>query len=303
MPLAPPGPLFPTIEGDEPGSEPNQPDPLPPQGGPDLMPASDALIPANQMDNASNSPAGAPQSGNIPPAGDHGPRRGRSLQDRINTLTRQRHEALDENADLRAQLQEILATQRQQMAPAPRSTSQSQNSSPDPHQIDQGDTSPLTVDSVRRVVSEAIETYASREARQKAEHAQLANAQQQSFQAAAEEFPELNDPASPAHRTFMQLYSQSPLKTLPDAPYQIALQVRGLLADQAQSVRGVESRKVAATIIEPSPAMQDIGPAQANASQAQKTYEDMNAIQKQRRMTFAEYKAWRNAREVLKTSR
>jgi hypothetical protein len=300
MPLSPPGSLFPTLEGDEPGSEPNQPDPLPPQGGPDLMPATDALIPANQMDNAANAPA-APQSGNVPPAGDHQPRRGRSLQDRINTLTRQRHEALDEVADLRRQLQEILATQRQQMAPAPQSAPRPH--SPETPPIDQGDTSPLTADSVRRVVHEAIETYASREARQRAEHAQLANAQQQSFQSAAEEFPELNDPASPAHRTFMQLYAQSPLKTLPDAPYQIALQVRGLLADQAQSVRGAESRKVAATIIEPSPAMQDIGPQQANASQAQKTYDSLNAVQRQRKMTFAEYKAWRSAREVLKSNR
>lgn len=301
---SPPGTLYPSLEGVEPGTEPNQADPLPPQGAPDLLPDTDAMIPARDMSPTVN-PLLPPSQQNVEPVGDDATRRPRrSLQDRINQLTRQRHDAenlaAQRDQQIQALTQQMMQIQQQQMARPSAVVNPAAQPQSNPFDQSQVDSSPLTPESVRRVVHEAIRDFSSVQERQRQEREQLLSHQQESFRTAAEDFPELDDPQSPVHQMFTKVYARSPLKHLPDAPYQIALQVRGLLADEAQSAARQAPRKVAATVHEPSPGVVDVGG--SNVAAAAKQYEALNAkMRREGRLPFAEYKAWRGAREVLKT--
>jgi hypothetical protein len=125
---------------------------------------------------------------------------------------------------------------------------------------------------VQGLVTNAIEQYDQKQRQTQAASAQLHVAQRQSAAAALAEFPELGDGGTQAAQIFQQLWEGSPLQAHPDGPYHVALQVRGIIADEVahgQTPAEVEARKIQASVITPKPAATDTPSMDGKALQKQ----------------------------------
>ncbi len=186
------------------------------------------------------------------------PPRRRSAQERIAGLVRQNHKQADENQELRTMIGRLndqvnqLLNQPRAAAPQPSSLIQTApNLAADPlagllgSGVASASSAPLAPAAappaqpalsaldVARIVDSAIE---ARDQRQRADQARAASffsEQEASFQRAAEELPALRDGRTQARQLFNQLFNASPLRQLPNGPEHVAMQVRGLLADEA----------------------------------------------------------------------
>lgn len=189
-------------------------------------------------------------------------RRARNAAERIAQLTRRYHQEEQARSGAEAQLARVTALLEAQqneiraLRQAPAQAQGLNGEAPAPV--------PVTPDSIRSIVGEVIQDYDSKVRAQNQRIAQMNTSHDQSFAAAQEEWPELGDRRTRARQLFDQLYSQSPLRELPDGPYQIALQVRGILADESvtrpapHSPLSAGERKVQAAAFAPQQSINEI---------------------------------------------
>jgi hypothetical protein len=309
-----PGSMFPSLYGDgEPGDRDAGQD-ITGQVLPDLSPKSD-LAPGTG-ESLSSVPGGvanaadAPGAGAAPNTADSAgrapqDRRPRTAQERIAQLTRRYRQAEDQNSNLNSQLQELIQISRvqsQEIAAlrsgraAPASPAGEINADPTGGAQARSDI-PITLDAVRNVVRDVISGYDTERRAQDTRVQQMRQAHEEAFKDAAQEMPELMDQRSRARQIFDELYAQSPLITLPDAPYQIALQVRGILADEQRRGQVAETRKVQVSAMAPSaPA---VGDASSELVSAQREFAQLTKVRQGGNEDFKVYKRWRMLRDFL----
>lgn len=232
--------------------------------------------PAAALNDPSPSGGDAPEREAVDDLGTNAPggRRRRTVQDRIDTLTRRYHTAEEEKSILSQQLRQLadVVNQQQHMLQSMRSSAPS---APAPAQPSAGDATfgsllatgeeqpkpsagtAAPMPDISRIVEEAIGRYDQKRRQETAEYTQLRNSHEVSFAQAVEEFPELADQRTAFRRTFNNVFDKSPLRVLPDGPYQIALQVRGILADEAGRAARKTEQKRQATVIVPTPSTTD----------------------------------------------
>lgn len=284
-----PNSLFPALDGSTPGDNPEKVQSLEGLGPlPDLEesqtvsePGSSQILPIDSLPSVAEPPAGAPVQTS--------PGDGRSrLQDRINRLVGQRHEQNRENQVLQAQIAALteqlsIANQRSAGLIAPRSpASPAPGSSSDPFGGSQSQQTPA-----RGFDESALDEALNRRLQPVLESiegqrrvAEIRTAHEAAFEEAAREFPELRRQDSAFRQRFNELYDRSPLRQLPDAPYQIALQVRGLLADERAASRIVEGRKAVSGVQVP--------------TQPQDTRSEVNGV------PIAEYRKYEEAKQAMR---
>jgi hypothetical protein len=257
------GRLFPSLYGGEPGTE----EPVDDITG---VPLKKGLPPVEQADypdsRASDLSGHVPSSGaedGLPAdetyAGDRPeapPRRNRrTAKERISQLTQRARSAEGQNEDLVAEirrLQSQIKAQESKMSEPMRRPYTSDT----PGLYGSGESTPaggsIDVGSIRQIIKEELTPL--REEREAERNAgRLRSAHDESLMAAAEEFPELENPRSEFSQAFRQVWASSPLKSHPDGPLHVAYQVRGILADErAQSTEG-EARKRAANVVRSGP--------------------------------------------------
>lgn len=308
MPDAP-GSVFPGLYDDTPGDQ------IPAQdiSGVPLEPliSPDDPLAAGTGSSLSSVPEGAAEAGDAPEqiAGGDIPaptqRKPRTAADRIAQLTKQYRHEQRARGDTEARLEETLAILRQQGEELkqlrvgraqPRQAAQEAADALGlgaPGAIE-GQAAPVTADTIRGIVSETFQQYEARRAQQDHEIRQMQASHETAFKEAAEEMPELLDTRSQARAYFDELYRTSPLKTLPDGPYQIALQVRGLLADDSRRSAAPE-RKLQAGVVVPAGA-----PVDANTSAGlRREYARLTDLRKKGNEDFQVYKRWRAVRDQL----
>lgn len=253
---------------------------------------------ADDSDDPESGDQPSPQRTQSPPT-----RRTRRASDRIRELVGQRNEARQEADATQQQLelmrQQMAQTQQliQQMASrptyyppapgqAPNGQSPEQNiqsrqddfldnpgqppagQPPAPPQYAQNQPQPDFRGLIREALNEQLGPLL--------EEQSLSAQHQQSFVRAAQDFPELNDQNSAAHQHFMSLYNNSPVRQLPNAPEHIALQVRGLLAEErAETQRAARRKRGAAAVSPQEPVLQDFDEAQVG--QARRQYQALLA--------------------------
>lgn len=307
-----PGSIFPSLYGDgEPGDR-DAGTNITGQVLPDLNPKPD-LAPGTG-DSLSSVPGGASAAADAPGAGaapstvdaaGRAPqdRRPRTAQERIAQLTRRYRQAEDQNSNLNAQLQELLQISRvqSQEIAALRSGRPAPAAPVGDPALDQPGTNrqdiPITLDAVRNVVRDVISGYDSERRAQDTRVNQMRQAHEEAFKDAATEMPELMDQRSRARQIFDELYAQSPLITLPDAPYQIALQVRGILADEQRRGQATEARKVQVSAVAPS--AQVVGDTSSELVAAQREFAGLTKARQSGNEDFKVYKRWRMLRDFL----
>lgn len=197
------------------------------------------------------------------------PGRKRTASERIRELIGQRNEARDEanaTAEQLALMREQIAQSHQMIAAlAQQRTAPVQQPSQSPAFMSQEDFNPGTPapaqgqpPDVQAAIRAALQQELGpllQEARQRtaaeAAQRQLLAEHNASFERAAEDYPELRDLNSVFRKQFNELYANSPLSQLPNAPEQLALQVRGLLADERAGQRQVATRKRGAAVMSP----------------------------------------------------
>lgn len=190
-------------------------------------------------------------------------RRPRTAAERINQLVRQNHEKDNTVNELRAQMaelrnlvstlpQQFAARAAPQAAPAPAPQAQdplgallnggaAQPPAPPALPV----TPSLDALGVARVVTQVLN---DRDQQQRAvidQAASLRATHEESFARACEDLPALRDGRTQARQLFNQLFDRSPLKALPNGPEHVALQVRGLLADEPRRQPAPEARQQA----------------------------------------------------------
>lgn len=204
----------------------------------------------------------------IADGGDLHPKKRRPLQERIDTLVRKRHEADEANAMLSAQIQELVRvnqTLQQQIAanlrpgqPAPRRQAGDDllgdlGSGP-PNQPETGVGPALPLD-LEGTIARSLRNYDNERRNEEAALARLQASQRQSFGVATEEYPDLGDPRSQAGKLFAQIWDSSPLRGDPNGPWQVALMVKGLMADETPSreaqAGALEQRKRQVSVVAP----------------------------------------------------
>ena len=116
---------------------------------------------------------------------------------------------------------------------------------------------------------------------------------------ACAEMPELREPRSAARQYFDQLYADSPLNKLPDGPYQIALQVQGILAAEARRQPSPE-RKLQAGVVVPAGQSAD---ANSQVGSMRREFDTLTRKMRSGQQNFQEYKRWAFLRENLKPQR
>lgn len=318
-----PGTLFPGLYGDTPGDQRSGADitgqPLPPlnpeHDGPPVLPGTNAAAtdvtapPPGQMEPEREAVAEVE-----PPR----TRKGRSLQDRIDTLTRRYRQEQSTRAGLETQMESLMGLIQQQndkineLGRAPRAYSAS---TPAADPLGLGDSAaplvqptpnpavPFALDDVEKVVGRAIETYDRRAREQNNAAAAHRAAHESSFNEATEEMPELADQRTRARKLFNQLYDESPLRALPDGPYQIALQVRGLLSAEggAANPAMVADRKRQASVVAPQPSATDVP--NVNVAGATQELASLAARMRAGENDFRVYKRWRQLREVVRNNK
>lgn len=191
----------------------------------------------------------------------------RSARDRISQLTKKYRQEQDARGQLELQLGELVQTLRAQSEELRALRSSPHSARPNAQQAPADELGLGTVggdapnytpnqsfsaNDIAGIVDKAIAKHMDGWRQASDAQNRLKVAHDQSFREAADEFPELADARTKAHKLFMELYNQSPLRQLEDAPYQIALQVRGILADEARDPRSkqnAEARKVQASVV------------------------------------------------------
>lgn len=308
-----PGSMFPSLYGDGTPGDRDAGQDITGQVLPDLSPKPD-LAPGTG-ESISNVPGGpadaadAPGAQGAPATSDAAgrppqDRRPKTAQERIAQLTRRYRQAEDQNNNLSAQLQELLQISRAQAgeiaalrsgrAAAP--PAGEINPDPTGGAAARSDT-PITLDAVRNVVRDVITGYDNERRAYDTRVQQMKVAHEEAFKDAAQEMPELLDQRSRARQIFDELYAQSPLITLPDAPYQIALQVRGILADEQRRGQATEARKVQVSAMAPSaPA---VGDASSEVVAAQREFAHLTKVRQSGNEDFKVYKRWRMLRDFL----
>lgn len=167
-----------------------------------------------------------------------------------------------------------------------------------PHQ---GVPASLTREDIRSVLREVVTEQNLEHQKQLADQQRLLQAHEEAFGVAAEDFPELADQNSTARRLFNELYQKSPIKNLPDAPLQIAYQVRGILADQ-RSPRSTDQAKRQMAGIVPTPTgAAEIGESQI--AQAKKRVGQLQEAIRNGDTSFNTYRELRQLRQQLTQAR
>lgn len=214
----------------------------------------------------------APEPEQAPPSA----QRRRTLLDRVNQLTGRYRQTERENDDLKNQIAALSDQIRQQ------NESMLRLSTPRPAPVqtgsaflDVGSSTPAEGGSnmnppvmdpnvIGQIVARSMAPLNER--LQRTEEAQaLRNSHEASFAEVLREYPEFGKLDTDQRVLFDQLYQSHPLRSLPDAPAQIALMVKGLLSDQRGEDRRVASRKRAAAVHTPNPDVSDILPESENA--------------------------------------
>lgn len=305
----PSGTVFPSFsEGGPPGDQ------IPAQdiSGVPLEPliSPDDPLAAGTGSSLSSVPEGAAEAGDAPEqiAGGDIPaptqRKPRTAADRIAQLTKQYRHEQRARGDTEARLEETLNILRQQGeelkqlrsgGARPRAAAEAADALGLGGGAVEGQAAPqLTVDSIGGILERKFEEFEARRAQRDHEIRQMQASHEEAFKEAAHEMPELLDTRSQARAYFDELYRTSPLKTLPDGPYQIALQVRGLLADESRRAAAPE-RKLQAGVVVPSGTPVD---ANTNAG-LRKEYANLTALRKKGNEDFQVYKRWRQVRDQL----
>lgn len=250
--------LYPSLDGSSPGTNPDgtgqdvsETGPLP-----DLFEASQTISePGASQILEIETPAARVETNPIPQ--DRVERESRSrVQERMDRLTGRAHAKERENNILLAQVAALTegltaANQRLAQLSSPRPSAPGSSSDPfgaagqpkdQPGSLDEG-----RLDSIlSQRLAPVLERLESRD-----RVSQTRAAHEAAFEEAAREFPELRRQDSSFRQKFNELYDGSPLRQLPDAPYQIALQVRGLLADERAASQVVAARKAVASVSVP----------------------------------------------------
>jgi len=252
--------------------------------------------------------------------------RPRTAADRIRQLTHRYRQEQREKSELETQLSQVLDVMKQQgrelselrgtLARPPSGRAVPQEPSDDILGLDGSQPSPakhadpatgvpMTPDTLRAIVTDAISSYDQNRRQQESARDQLAAAQESSFAEAVKEMPALRDSRTKAHQIFSELYGSSPLRTLPDGPYQIALQVRGILADEQADAAGaagqVNEDRLRRAALPPQPSATDIP--QGNRAALQKEYEKLSVERKRGNEDYNVYRRWRMLREALRQTR
>lgn len=304
-----PGTMFPSLyEGGTPGDRDGGAD-ISGQVLPDLTPQSDdapgvgssmSSVPGAAPDDPTARVPGAAANINTPaPQGDRKPR---TAQERIAQLTRRFRQAEDQNQNLNAQIQELLQIGRAQAQEIAALRDGRPTKAPELEGDPTGGATsradvPITLDAVRNVVRETIVGYDQERRNQDLRIQQMRAAHEASFKNAAQEMPELMDQRSRARQVFDEIYSSSPLIQLPDGPYQIALQVRGILADEQQRGQAMEARKVLASTPAPSSSSVDVMGTELQA--AQKEFAQLTAMRRNGNEDFKVYRRWKMLRDFI----
>jgi len=309
------GSIFPALDGGDPGSQETGTDisgqPLPPMT-PD---AEDMPRAAGTGETLSSVPAAlegaqAPDGAQIaggeiePPLG----RKPRTAQERIAQLTRRYRQEQETRGGVEAQLQQTMniLQQQQQEIIALRS---GRNGSSAPQANEAADAlgltgtpqqgqSPITLDSVRSVVREVITDYDAQVRQKSSAVEQLKANHIEAFKDAASEMPELMDQRSRFRAIFDELYSSSPLRALPDGPYQIALQIPGILANEqrrGQAASPERKRQVGVNV----PAPVGSGIPDGGLAGLKKEFAGLTQQMRAGNQDFNTYKQWRTAREKI----
>lgn len=159
----------------------------------------------------------------------------------------------------------------------------------------------LSPDSIRSVLREVIQEQTLQQQKQIEEQRRLMAAHEEAFAMAVEDFPELAQANSRERALFNELYDKSPIKHLPDAPIQIAFQVKGILADQ-RGARDVDQAKRQMAGIVPTPT----GAAELGESQIASAKKRLAELQERMRRgdnSFDTYKEMRVLRSQLNAAR
>jgi len=198
------------------------------------------------------------------------PKPKRDFQSRINSLTRKRREAEEQNSVLSQQLnfvtQQLEDLRRQARQPVVQQPPLAPAGTP----IDAfggGEGQPPappaapSAEEIAAIVLQQLNGYAQQQqqAQQKADTLRLQ--QEESFGEALEDIPDLADGRTQAGKLFNQLWAQSPLRNDPNGPFHVAMTVRGLLADGAgngQPSRATETQKLQAATFAPKPSTTDV---------------------------------------------
>lgn len=219
---------------------------------------------AGDQDEPSDSTYPEPQEG--------GRRRRRSAQERIAQLTQQRREAERSNTELAqrfSEVQERLALQERELEALRRrpltgpSTPESHTSSgqsaydyayPPRDSFDgaQAAMSQLSLDDIRRVVTETVAPIIQRDEERTRQEA-LGREHEAAWKQVVEEFPEFANAQSREAQTFAQIWQTHPLRNDGMGPLHVAYQVLGVLRDEARDEYGRTQRKRAAQVVPTGP--------------------------------------------------
>jgi TolA-binding protein len=303
-----PGTMFPSLyAGGTPGDQAAGED-ITGQILPDLTPQADrapgtgsslSVVPGAAPDDPTRQ-AAAQQAANIQGQAPTD-RKPRSAQERIAQLTRRFRQAEDQNSNLSGQIQELLQisrTQSQELAAL------RQGRAPKAPEADADPTGsaaasasgPITLDAVRNVVREVVTNYDSERRAQDSHVQQMVASHEASFKEAALDLPELMDVRSRARQVFDEVYRSSPLKQLPDGPYQIALQVRGILADEQYRGQVAEARKVQVSAVAPSAS---VDMPHSELAAAQREFTQLTKLRQAGNEDFRVYSRWRKLRDFI----
>lgn len=164
---------------------------------------------------------------------------------------------------------------------------------------------PMTPETISAIVTNAIGAYDQKVQERQTAREQLATSQEQSFGEALQEMPALGDKRTQAFKVFSEIYETSPLRTLPDGPYQIALQVRGILADEGQAgaamaaAPAAQEERLRHASLTPQTSANDIP--QGDRATMLKEYNAIINERKRGNDDFNLYRRMRYLREALKT--
>ncbi|MCI0354827.1 MAG: hypothetical protein L0099_07300 [Acidobacteria bacterium] len=215
------------------------------------------------------------------------------MQDRINQITRQRHDAerrAEELSGANSALSEKIQALTSQLTQLTRTAPEAAASSAEKFDslfdgtpatpartASSGDLSSLVKEAVAQALAPLVKDNAERLARQ-----DMVSRQLESFDQAAVAMPELNERTSQERVLFEQIWSKrSDLHAIEDAPILVAEMVRGLLADARRDAALGESRKIAANINVPTPGR--VATLLSSNSEGQKASQAVKALAEQGR--------------------
>jgi hypothetical protein len=280
---------------------------------PDLSPSNDDFAPGtgSSLSSVPSVAADAPAAGQRDVQVEAGTfpasqtRKARTAEERIAQLTRRYRQEEQKNQNVSAQLQQLLEVTQRQSAEltAIRSGRVVQPTAGDLEAEVPGapPSGPLTLDAVRSVVRDVIVDYDSKRREGDSRIQQMRQAHEASFKEAAEDLPELMDTRSRARQVFDELYSSSPLTQLADGPYQISLQVRGIIADEQRRGQAASpERKLQVGVVMPSPSMSDLPHSEVQAAKVE--FAQLTKARRDGNEDFKVYRRWRNLRDFIRVN-